>query len=319
MALDILPHEKPIEEYKETIERFRKQNKDNPLFTQEIAALEKKLEQLKRKVYADLNPWQRMGICRHPARPRAVDYIEKICDHNMELAGDRLFRDDSACIGELATIDGMQCVLLGQEKGNDTESRVKRNFGMLHPEGFRKALRLMRMAEKFQLPIVSLLDTPGAFPGLEAEERGQGWAIAENLREMARLKTPIIVVLIGEGSSGGALGMGVGDAIGMLEHSFYSVISPEGCASILWKDASKKEEATGALKGNAEDLIDLDIVDCIIPEPLGGAHHDPQVTCDNVKNFITDSWKALKQIPPDLLIESRYQKFRKMGRYQQKT
>jgi acetyl-CoA carboxylase carboxyl transferase subunit alpha len=218
-------------------------------------------------------------------------------------------------VGGFATLGGIKCVVIGQEKGCDTESRVYRNFGMLNPEGFRKALRLMKLAEKFHLPIFSFLDTPGAYPGLEAEERGQGWAIAHNLREMARIKTPIIVVVIGEGCSGGALGMGIGDAIGMLEHSYYSVISPEGCASILWKDPSKNVEAASSLKMNAENLLELNIIDKIIEEPLGGAHQDPQQTYQNVKNFILDQWNILRRIPLPLLLEQRYLKFREMGKY----
>jgi acetyl-CoA carboxylase carboxyl transferase subunit alpha len=202
---------------------------------------------------------------------------------------------------------------MGQEKGNDTESRIKHNFGMMNPEGFRKALRLMKLGEKFQIPIVTMLDSAGANPILEAEERGQGWAIAENLREMARIATPIIVVIIGEGCSGGALGIGVGDSIGMLEHSYYSVISPEGCASILWKDPSRKAEAAAALKVNAENLLELQIVDTIISEPLGGAHHDPAKVYESVKNFVLEQRDILNMMPRELLLEQRYIKFRKMG------
>ncbi|MCE2983279.1 MAG: acetyl-CoA carboxylase carboxyl transferase subunit alpha, partial [Parachlamydia sp.] len=221
--MDILPHEKPIQEYIKTIEHLKKQGRENPIFDAEIKKLEQKLETLKMQVYANLTPWQRIMICRHPGRPHALDYLREMCDSFTELYGDRLFRDDHAIVGGFAKINGMKCVVIGQEKGNDTESRVYRNFGMLNPEGFRKALRLMKLAEKFNLPLVSLLDTQGAYPGLEAEERGQGWAIAQNLREMAVLNTPIIVVVIGEGCSGGALGMGLGDVIGMLEHAYYSV------------------------------------------------------------------------------------------------
>ena len=229
------------------------------------------------------------------------------------MCGDRKFGDDNALIGGLAEIGEMKCVLVGQEKGKDTESRIKRNFGMMNPEGFRKAMRLMKLAEKFNLPVVSLLDTPGANPRLDAEERGQGWAIAENLRDMSRLQTPIIVVIIGEGCSGGALGIGVGDAIGMLEHAYYSVISPEGCASILWKDAAKAAIAATALKLNAENMREFDIIDKIIHEPLGGAHHNPAIVYENVKNFILDQWNMLKIIRKDVLVEQRYLKFRKIG------
>lgn len=313
--MDILPHEKQILEYINTIDHLKKQNKDNSLFSSEIKRLENKLEKLKKKVYSQLTPWERITICRHPQRPHTLDYIENICESFMELHGDRTYGDDHSIVGGLANIGGMKCMIIGQEKGNDTESRVYRNFGMPHPEGFRKALRLMKLAAKFHLPIISLLDTPGAFPGLEAEERGQGWVIANNLREMARMATPIIVIVIGEGCSGGALGMGVGDVIGMLEHAYYSVISPEGCASILWKDASKNIDAASALKLNSENLLKYELVDIIIDEPLGGAHHEPKVAYDNVKNCILEQWQMLKRIPSEILLEQRYLKFRKMGEY----
>lgn len=313
--MDVLPHEKQIQEYVKTIEHLKKQNQNNPLFNSEIRKLEQKLEKLKEKVYSELTPWQRIMICRHPARPHTIDYIEHLCESFHELCGDRAFGEDKAIIGGLAKIQGVKFVLIGQEKGNDTESRLVRKFGMLNPEGFRKALRLMRLAEKFKLPVISLLDTQGAYPGLEAEERGQGWAIANNLREMMRVSTPIIVVLIGEGCSGGALGMGVGDVVGMLEHAYYSVISPEGCASILWKDASKNVEAASALKLNAENLMPLHVIDAIISEPLGGAHHDPEVAYANVKKFILEQWEILRMIPAPLLLEQRYLKFRKMGQF----
>jgi acetyl-CoA carboxylase carboxyl transferase subunit alpha len=313
--LDLLPHEKQIQEYIKTIEHLKKQNQNNPLFNTEIRKLEQKLEKLKEKIYSELTPWQRIMICRHPSRPHTIDYIAHMCESFHELAGDRTFGDDKAIIGGLAKIQGVKFVLIGQEKGFDTESRLERKFGMLNPEGFRKALRLMHLAEKFKLPIISLIDTQGAYPGLEAEERGQGWAIAQNLREMMRLTTPIIVVLIGEGCSGGALGMGVGDVVGMLEHAYYSVISPEGCASILWKDAAKNVEAASALKLNAENLLPLQIIDAIISEPLGGAHHDPEVVYANVKKFILEQWEILKMIPTPLLLEQRYLKFRKMGQF----
>lgn len=312
--MDILSHEKQIHEYVKTIEHLKKQSKDNPLFDSEIRKLEQKLEKLKENVYSELTPWQRIMICRHPSRPHSTDYTKNMCTGFYELFGDRTYRDDHAIVGGLATIGDMKCVVIGQEKGFDTESRVHRNFGMLSPEGFRKAMRLMKLAEKFNLPVVSLIDTPGAYPGLEAEERGQGWAIAENLRDMARLQTPIIVIIIGEGCSGGALGMGVGDAVGMLEHAYYSVISPEGCASILWKDAGKSVEAATALKLNAENMLELQIIDAIINEPLGGAHHNPQVVYENVRRFILEQWHMLKMMPPEILLEQRYLKFRKMGK-----
>lgn len=316
---DVLPHEKQIAEYLKTIEHLKKQNHNIPIFNSEIQKLEQKLEKLKLKVYSELTPWERIQICRHSKRPHTIDYIQHICDEFIELFGDRCYADDRSIMAGLAKIDGNKCMIIGQEKGNDTESRVERNFGMLHPEGFRKAYRMMKLAEKFSLPVVSFLDTQGAYPGLEAEERGQGWAIAYNLREMVRLKTPLIIVLIGEGSSGGALGMGVGDVIGMLQHGYYSVISPEGCASILWKDPSKNIEAAAALKLNSEDLLARNIIDYIIKEPLGGAHHEPQVAYTNVKQFIVEQLEILKKIPKTILLEQRYLKFRTIGEFIEKT
>lgn len=310
-----LPHEKQIYDYLKTIEHLKRQNQDNPLFTAEIKKLEQKLGKLKQDVYSKLTPWERVLISRHPQRPHTLDYLKNIAARFIELSGDRLFANDQSLVGGLAEIDGIKCVVIGQEKGSDTESRVKHNFGMVKPEGFRKALRLMQLAEKLNLPVVSFVDTPGAHSGLEAEERGQGWAIAQNLREMSRIEVPIIVVVIGEGSSGGALGIGVGDTVGMLEHAYYSVISPEGCASIVWKDSSKKQDAASALKMNSEHLIELGLIDEIIKEPLGGAHHDPADVYKKVKEFIVDKYSALKMIPKNLLIEQRYAKFREMGKY----
>ncbi len=314
--MEFLPHEKQIVEYEKTIQQFKEQNKKNALLsTDELHRLESKLEQLKKKVYASLSAWERVQICRHPERPRSIDFIQNISDEFVELFGDRAYSDDHAVVGGLAYIQGQKFILIGQEKGCDTESRLYRNFGMLHPEGFRKALRLAQLGEKFNIPVIFLLDTPGAFPGLSAEERGQGWAIAMNLRELSRLATPIIVLVIGEGCSGGALGMGIGDHIGMLEHAYYSVISPEGCASILWKDAAKKNDAAATLRIQSEDLLQFEIIDTILKEPLGGAHHNPAQVYADVKQFLLDQWEYLKTLPIDLLLEKRYQKFRKMGRY----
>ncbi|MFY7843462.1 MAG: acetyl-CoA carboxylase carboxyltransferase subunit alpha [Rhabdochlamydiaceae bacterium] len=313
----MLSHEKQIAEYEKAINQLKEQNKSGNVWSnEEIAKLEKKLEVLKNDIYARLTPWDRVGICRHQSRPKSLDYIKNICEEFVELFGDRCFRDDPAIISGLAKIAGRKFLVIGQEKGSDTETRIYRNFGMPHPEGYRKALRMMQLAEKFQVPVVVFLDTPGAYPGLAAEERGQGWAIAKNLMEMAKLKTPIIAILIGEGCSGGALGIGMGDKIGMLEHSYYSVISPEGCSSILWKDASKNSLAASTLKMQSEDLLDLKIIDEIIKEPLGGAHLAPQVAFENVKNFILDQWEFLKFLPLDFLLESRYQKFRQMGSFE---
>jgi acetyl-CoA carboxylase carboxyl transferase subunit alpha len=308
-----LPHEKEIQEYAKTIEHLKKQSSGNPLFATEIRRLEGKLEALKKKVYSELTPWDRVLICRHPKRPHSVDYIKSITSEFIELHGDRTFGDDHAVIGGLARIDGQPFVIVGQEKGSNTDERVVSNFGMLSPEGFRKALRLMRLAEQLRIPVLSLLDTPGAYPGLEAEQRGQGWVIAESIQKMFSIKTVIIVLVIGEGCSGGALGVGVGDVVAMLEHAYYSVISPEGCASILWKDAAKKEEAANALKLNAENLLDLNIVSEIIPEPLGGAHYDPELMYQRVKEFVLTKAAALRHIPIPVLLEQRFQKFRSLG------
>jgi len=314
MKNTVLDHEKQILDHERTIAQLKEQNKVNGIWTdEEIVKLEKKLEQLKKQVYSQLTPWERVMICRHAQRPRSVDYIKSICENFTEIFGDRLFRDDHSIVTGLAMIGGKKFVVVAQEKGCDTDSRLFRNFGMPHPEGYRKALRAMKLAEKFHLPILSFLDTPGAYPGLTAEERGQGGAIATNLFEMARLSTPVIVVLIGEGCSGGALGMGVGDVIGMLEHAYYSVISPEGCASILWRDAAKNETAAEALKMHAEDLLEFGVIDKIIEEPQGGAHHDPKVVYENVKKFVLKERERLSKIPVDELLESRYQKFRKLG------
>lgn len=314
----MLAHEKQILEYEKTIQQLKQQNTGSALWSNaELVLLEEKLQGLKQQVYSQLTPWERVAICRHPGRPHSIDYIKHICTDFVELFGDRLFRDDCAIVAGLAKIGDTKFMVIGQEKGHDTESRLRRNFGMPHPEGYRKAMRCMRLAAKFQLPVLCLLDTPGAYPGLSAEERGQGWAIAQNLLDMARLPTPVIVLLIGEGCSGGALGIGVGDVIGMLRHSYYSVISPEGCASILWKDASKNSVAAATLKMHAEDLVELGIIDAVVEEPLGGAHHNPAEVYANVKEFILEQWNILKRMPVDCLLEQRYQKFRRMGEFAQ--
>jgi acetyl-CoA carboxylase carboxyl transferase subunit alpha len=314
--MTVLPHEKQIFELEQTMNKLKEQNKHNSLWSQEeLQKMERKLDLLKKNVYSQLKPWDRVAICRHPQRPHSIDYIQNMTEEFVELCGDRTFQDDHAIISGFAKIGGRKFMLIGQEKGKDTESRLFRNFGMPHPEGYRKALRCMKLAAKFNIPIVSLVDTPGAYPGLTAEERGQGWSIAQNLWAMARLPVPIIVVLIGEGCSGGALGIGVGDTIGMLEHSYYSVISPEGCASILWKDAGKNAIAASALKMHAEDLMELEIIDAIIPEPQGGAHLDPKQAYASTKAFICEQWELLCDVPRQRLLENRYQKFRKMGKF----
>ena len=318
--MDLLPHEKPIKEYEETISRFKRQNAKSGLLSEgELKKLEERLEALKQKVYGELTSWQRVGISRHPKRPRTTDYFKYLCEEFFELCGDRNFAEDRAIVGGMGRIGGVSFMLIGTEKGHDTDSRVRHNFGMPSPEGYRKALRLMKLAEKFRLPVVTLIDTPGAYCGLGAEERGQGWALAMNLREMASLATPIIVLITGEGCSGGALAVGVGDIIGMLEHSYYSVITPEGCASILWKDADRKEEAAEALKLNSEDLLKLELIDEILPEPLGGAHYNPPAVFAAVKEFLLRHVQHLKTLSTDQLLEKRYQKFRRMGKFLSST
>ncbi len=313
--MTVLNHEKQIIEIEQTLQKLKEQNHNGVWSHEELRAMEQKLEKLKKTVYSELKAWDRVAICRHPGRPHSLDYIQNCTEEFIEIFGDRTYQDDHAIITGFAKINGQKFMVIAQEKGKDTESRLYRNFGMPHPEGYRKAMRCMRLAAKFNLPILCLLDTPGAYPGLAAEERGQGWVIAQNLWEMARLATPIIVIVIGEGCSGGALGIGVGDTIGMMEHSYYSVISPEGCASILWKDASKNALAASALKMHVEDLLKLEIVDRSIKEPLGGAHTNPKEAYQNVKAFIQEEWEKLKNIPLDELLENRYQKFRKMGKF----
>lgn len=314
----MLAHEKKIFEYEEMIASLKMQESSEKLLnTSEIEKLEKKLAKLKVSVYSKLSPSQRVAISRHPDRPQAKDFIVNVCDDFREIFGDRLYQDDPAIIAGFGYINGQKVAIIGQEKGKDTESRLYRNFGMPHPEGYRKALRVMRLAEKFAIPVVTLIDTPGAYAGLAAEERGQGWAIAENLREMAALKTPIIAVIIGEGCSGGALGIGVADKVAMLSHAYYSVISPEGCASILWRDAKKSDKAAEALKMNAENLKEFQIIDDILEEPLGGAHHDPQRMFQTLKAYLFEQCSTLEQKEMHELLDQRYQKFRAMGAFEE--
>ena len=314
--MNILPHEKQIFDYEETLIQVKNQNQNNTLWSiSEIKKLEKKLQKLKEKVYQNLSSFERIAICRHQNRPHALDFINNLSDESEEIFGDRAYRDDKAIVTFFSKIENQKFVIIGQEKGYDTTSRLSRNFGMPHPEGYRKALRVMKLAEKFSLPIVTLIDTQGAYPGLSAEERGQGFAIAKNLFEMAKIKTPVTVVIIGEGCSGGALGIGVGDKIGMLEHAYYSVISPEGCSSILFKDSSKSEEASRILKLNSEFLKEKNIIDEIIKEPLGGAHLEKNIAYKNVKSFIMDSFESLQNINGSTLVEKRYEKFRNIGEF----
>lgn len=310
----MLQHEKKIHECEKALFQLKAQLGGSDLFnSHEVKELEMRLKALKDKVYAELTPWEKVAICRHPNRPHAKDYIENITDAFFELAGDRYFKNDLAIIGGIGLIGGKKVMIIGQEKGHDTESRIKRNFGMPSPEGYRKALRLMELAEKFSIPVVALIDTPGAYPGLDAEERGQGRAIADNLFKMARLKTPIISIVIGEGCSGGALGIAVADTVAMLEHAYYSVISPEGCASILWKDPTRNADAAKALKMHADDLINFEMIDAVIQEPQGGAHQDKAQAYENLKSFVLSEVDKLERKPLDELVENRYKKFRHIG------
>lgn len=283
--------------------------------TDKIKELEANMLQTKKDIYFNLNGWQRVQISRHPERPYTLDYIENICDGFIEMHGDRNVKDDKAMIGGLGQIDGQTVMIIGQQKGRNTKQRQLRNFGMANPEGYRKALRLMKLAEKFNIPVVTLIDTPGASPGLEAEERGQGEAIAKNLLEMSVLKVPVICVVIGEGASGGALGIGIGDKVLMLENTWYSVISPESCSSILWRSWDYKEKAAEALKLTAGDMLKNKLIDGVIKEPLGGAHYDPAVMYATLKSELLTLLSDLKKKPVDKLIEERIEKFASMGVY----
>jgi acetyl-CoA carboxylase carboxyl transferase subunit alpha len=312
MAISALEFEKPIVELEKKIEEM-KEYEDNLDIKEEIAKLEEKVIILKKSVYKNLTRWQRVQLARHPERPYTLDYIYLMTDDFVELHGDRLYRDDKAIVGGFAKIDGQKVMIIGQQKGRDTKQNVYRNFGMANPEGYRKALRLMKMAEKFNKPVITLIDTPGAYPGLKAEENGQAEAIAKNLLEMSRLKVPIIVVIIGEGASGGALGIGVGDRILMLENTWYSVISPESCSSILWRTWEYKEQAAEALQLTADDLLEQKIVDRIIPEPLGGAHKDHKLMAVTLKEALKEELETLLKIKSDKLVNNRLEKFGKMG------
>jgi len=312
MAKTVLDFEKPIITLEEKIEEMRRYS-ENPDIAQEIKKIEKRVNQLRQSVFADLTRWQRVQLARHPERPYTLDYINLMTTDFVEFHGDRAFRDDKAIIGGFGKLDSISVLILGHQKGRDTKSNLYRNFGMPNPDGYRKALRLMKVAEKFNNPVVTLLDTPGAYPGLEAEERGQAEAIARNLLEMSRLRVPIIVVVIGEGASGGALGIGVGDRILMLENTWYSVISPESCSSILWRSWEYKEQAAEALQLTAPDLKKQGIIDAIVPEPPGGAHRNHEQMANILKDVLIGELKSLAKIKPEKLLERRIDKFAKMG------
>jgi acetyl-CoA carboxylase carboxyl transferase subunit alpha len=313
MEEQYLDFEKPIVELERKIEDLKAF--EGVGLSDEIVQLEKKLLRLKEETFSRLTPMQRVLLARHPLRLYASDYIKGLFTDFIELHGDRLFGDDKAIIGGWALFDGSPVMVIGQQKGRDTRDKLYRNFGMPHPEGYRKALRFMKMAQKFRRPIITILDTPGAYPGIEAEERGQAEAIARNLREMSMLDVPLIVLVIGEGGSGGALAMGLGDRILMLENSIYSVCSPEACASILWRDNTKKDLAATALKLTSTDLLDLGIIDEIIPEPQGGAHARPTETIERVKAAIKRHLEELKRIPPEKLPQSKLERYSKIGSY----
>lgn len=314
----IYDFEKPIIELEEKITEMRNYAASTGIeLEDDIKRLEKKTSQLRREVYAELNRWQRVQLARHPRRPYTLDYIEGMCSYFEELHGDRCFADDPAIVAGFAKIDKYSVIIIGQQKGRDTKAKLYRNFGMMNPEGYRKALRIMEMGAKFNKPIITLIDTPGAYPGIGAEERGQAEAIARNLFTMSHLPVPIINVVIGEGASGGALGIGVGDRILMMENGWYSVISPEGCAAILWRDAANASSAAEAMKVTAEDLKKLGIIDEIIREPEGGAHHNPVEAIKIVKAAILKHLRELAKIPTVELIDQRIEKFSKMGAWKE--
>lgn len=306
--------EKPIADLQQQIEKVKQvAEKTKVDMSATLAELEAKLDTAKKNIYSNLTGWQQVQISRHPERPYTLQYIEMICEDFIEMHGDRTVRDDKAIVGGFATINGQTVMVIGHQKGTNTKLRQYRNFGMANPEGYRKALRLMRLAEKFNKPVITFIDTPGAYPGLEAEERGQGEAIARNLLEMSVLKVPILCFVVGEGASGGALGIGIGDKVYMLEHTWYSVISPESCSSILWRSWDYKEKAAEVLKLTSEDMYKNGLVDGIIPEPLGGAHQDPQLMAETIKAKILEDLSHLKNKETDALITERIEKFCAMG------
>ena len=314
-----LDFEKPIEEIEEKLAKVRDVSditkKD---LSNTIEELEEELEQKKRDIYSQLTRWQKVQLSRHPERPYTLYYIEQICDSFTELHGDRCFKDDKAIVGGMGQIDGRSVMIIGHQKGTNVKTRQYRNFGMANPEGYRKALRLMKLAEKFGKPVICFIDTPGAYPGIEAEERGQAEAIARNLFEMAQLTVPIICIIIGEGASGGALGIGLGDKVAMLENTWYSVISPESCSSILWRSWDHKEQAAEQLQPSPTDMKRFGLIDDIIPEPLGGAHNDPLTIAATVKQFLLRYLEELTQLDAESLVHRRIEKFSAMGQFEEK-
>ncbi len=312
----VLDFEKPIVEIQKKIDELKKMSEESGMdLDNQIETFEKQAQDYKKELYSKLKPSQKLQIARHPERPKFLDYVELMCEDFIELHGDREGMDDRAIIGGIAKIDGKPVMIIGIQKGKTTKENLEYNFGMPQPQGYRKALRLFKHANKFNLPIVTLIDTPGAYPGIKAEETGQGVAIATNLREMSKLNVPIVAIITGEGCSGGALGLAVADRVMMLEHAYYTVISPEGCASILWRDAARFADAAEALKITSKDLLEFDIIDEEIAEPIGGAHTDYNVVADNMKSAIVNALDELSQKTSEVLKEERYNKFRKMGRF----
>lgn len=319
MASYALPFEKPIVELERKLEELRGfSHKQNIDVTAEIKRMEHKITDTRREIYANLTPWQTVQVARHPLRPYAIDYINVIATDFIELHGDRIHRDDRAIFGGLAKLDGQRVMIIGTQKGRDTKSNLECNFGCAYPEGYRKALRLMKMAAKFGLPIVTLIDTPGAYPGIESEERHIAEAIAVNLREMFTFPVPMVVTIIGEGGSGGALGIGIGDRVLMLQYAYYSVISPEGCAAILWKNRAYADRAAAALKITSKDLLEMKLADEVVPEPVGGAHADTKQMAVMLKSCILRNIVELQAIAPDRLLHQRYEKFRVMGVFEER-
>lgn len=317
-ARQYLDFEKPIKDLYDQIDQLKATAEKNKVdLTSSIQQLEEKILEKKQEINKGLTSWQKVQLSRHPDRPYTLSYIERICTDFVEMHGDRNFKDDKAIVGGFGKIDGQTVMILGQQKGTNTKTRQLRNFGMANPEGYRKALRLMKLAEKFNKPIVTLVDTPGAFPGIEAEERGQGEAIARNIYEMLRLKVPVICVIIGEGASGGAMGIGVGDKVFMMENTWYTVISPESCSSILWRSWDQKEKAAEELKLTSDHMLKFGLVDGVIPEPLGGAHWDHDLAASMLKDQVVKSIEELKSIDADQRIDERIEKFARMGRWEE--
>ncbi|MCF6229957.1 MAG: acetyl-CoA carboxylase carboxyl transferase subunit alpha [Gammaproteobacteria bacterium] len=318
MNMNFLDFERPIAELEAKIEELRHVGNDSEInLSDEISTLQKKSEKLTEEIFSKLNAWQVSQLARHPQRPYTMDYIERILTDFEELHGDRHFADDPALVGGIGRLEGRPVMVIGQQKGRDTKEKIRRNFGMPRPEGYRKALRLMEMAERFKMPVLTFIDTPGAYPGIDAEERNQSEAIAKNLEVMARLKTPIICTVIGEGGSGGALAIGVGDCIMMLQHATYSVISPEGCATILWKSAERASDAAEAMGITAKRLKELALIDTIISEPLGGAHRDVDAMAESLKTALLDNLNSLDQLSEEQLLTTRYDRLMSLGNFKE--